>query len=549
MIPIDNVKNNLIRLFNFLPYNVGSVLKYSLIMIFNFIIFISVKLSFIIHYLLSGVGISGKLVEIYIQPEDSHKKVFNKIFHEIIKIIHENDIEVFYLNNSICLNILNKNEAVRLISKLKKDKSLWIRISSEYGTYDYRICLIPNTLIYFLLMSSNSFILYKSIKSPDRRIVFGSESGCNIEIWINSDIHYKDKENYKRTVYKIASGDWLKEKNLLIEKGVVSNLALSPYKTDFPIDIVFTWVDGSDPEWQNSFNTTIKKYKSNELLGASTNESRFRNFNELKYSLRSICMYADFFNKIYIVTAGQVPEWLDTKNKRIEIVDHESIFPKGDYLPTFNSHAIESRLHHIKELSENYLYFNDDFLIGRPLTPSNFFLKKDISYFFATESTYIGLNNSNSKDLPVDSAAKNNRDIILSMYGSIVTNKFGHVPYPQLKSVLNEIEKNIPEILDKTARSKFRNINDISLPSSFYHHYAKLNGRAVPGNIKQTYIDISNKNSLGHLKNLLNLDICNQPQVFCINDVDYYDKDIAGFTEILQNTLESYFPIKSEFEK
>ncbi len=549
MISVDNFKNNFIRLFNYLPFNIGTALKYTIIKIFNIIVLISVKLIFFFNYLLSLLGASERLNNLPAKPGDSFKTIYNKNYRELIEIILENNFKIFHLNNVLCLNVNSKNEIGKLLLILKRDKLLWIEIDSEYGRYNYRLCLIPSPLIYILLMSSNSFVLYKRYISPDGRVLFGSESGCRIEDWINSEIHYKDKENYKRTVFRVASSDWIKEKNLIIEKETSNKLDFIPYKNDYPIDIVFTWVDSNDNEWRNNFNSTLKEYGRNDLLGTSANESRFRSFNELKYSLRSISMYADFFRKIYIVTAGQVPDWLDTNNNKIEIINHKDIFPKGDYLPTFNSHSIESRLHHIQGLSDNYLYFNDDFFISRPLTPKDFFLRKDISYFFPTNSTYIGLNSANQNDMPVDTAAKNNRDIIFNKFGTVEILKFGHVPYPQIKPILFEIENELKDELDNTSKSRFRNINDISLPSSLYHHYAKHNGNAVPGNINQIYIDISISNSLDLLKKLSNMDVSLQPDVLCINDVDYSKGNIEKYTGIVQNLLERYYPLESEFEK
>ncbi|XMA37048.1 hypothetical protein O1157_11655 [Streptomyces albogriseolus] len=80
-------------------------------------------------------------------------------------------------------------------------------------------------------------------------------------------------------------------------------------------------------------------------------------------------MYAGFVRHVYIVTDGQTPEWLDADAPGITVVDHKDIFPEG-VLPVFNSHAIETRLHHIPGLSDHYLYFNDDVFVGRSVTPS-----------------------------------------------------------------------------------------------------------------------------------------------------------------------------------
>ena len=46
---------------------------------------------------------------------------------------------------------------------------------------------------------------------------------------------------------------------------------------------------------------------------------------------------------------------------------------RPQYLPTYNSHTIELNLHRIPGLSENFVYFNDDVFLIRPVTPQHFF--------------------------------------------------------------------------------------------------------------------------------------------------------------------------------
>ena len=104
------------------------------------------------------------------------------------------------------------------------------------------------------------------------------------------------------------------------------------------VDIVYTWVNGSDPSFKKSFSETD--------LGMETNKEdikpqRFQDFNQLKYSIRSVQMYAPWIRTIFIVTNGQHPLWLNTTTDRIRIISHEQIFTDKSDLPTFNSRAIE----------------------------------------------------------------------------------------------------------------------------------------------------------------------------------------------------------------
>ena len=143
---------------------------------------------------------------------------------------------------------------------------------------------------------------------------------------------------------------------------------------DTPIDIVYLWCNSSDEVWKKKKNDELKKY-GKTLDNDSISECRFIDNNELKYSLRSLEKFAPWINNIFIVTDNQVPEWLDITNPKIHIVDHTQIMPP-EALPTFNSMAIETRLHKIPDLSEYFLYANDDMFFGN-FVDKNFFFNED----------------------------------------------------------------------------------------------------------------------------------------------------------------------------
>jgi len=67
-----------------------------------------------------------------------------------------------------------------------------------------------------------------------------------------------------------------------------------------------------------------------------------------------------------------VPSWLNLDNPRVKIVTHEEIFLNKSTLPTFSSPAIETHLHRIPGISDKFLYFNDDVLFGRTVSPDAF---------------------------------------------------------------------------------------------------------------------------------------------------------------------------------
>ena len=147
-------------------------------------------------------------------------------------------------------------------------------------------------------------------------------------------------------------------------------ISLWPYCKTMDIDIVYMWVDGSDPVWlakKNAFEQGVAS-----TAGEALDEARFVDNDELKYSLRSIERYAPWIRHIYIVTDGQVPAWIDLTNPRISIIDHTEIIPR-EALPTFSSPAIEWCVDNIPGLSEHFLLANDDTFIGREVSPEFFF--------------------------------------------------------------------------------------------------------------------------------------------------------------------------------
>ncbi len=216
-----------------------------------------------------------------------------------------------------------------------------------------------------------------------------------------------------------------------------------------PVDAVYTWVDGSDRRWLAAKEEALAS-AGQDRHPLSANASRFASREELRYSLRSLEMYAGWVRHVYLVTNGQVPSWLRRDHPGLTVVEHADIFPAdGSGLPTFNSHAIEARLHHIDGLAEQYLYLNDDVFFGRPVAPEQFFLGNGTPKFFLTDST-IDLSPVAESDRPVDAAAKVSRDLIEKAFDRTVTAKFQHVAHPQSRATMTDLEARFPAELATT---------------------------------------------------------------------------------------------------
>jgi hypothetical protein len=306
-----------------------------------------------------------------------------------------------------------------------------------------------------------------------------------------------------------------------------------------PVDIVYTWVDGEDPAW------LARKSGHPEALDRGEQVARYTSRDELRYSLRSVAMYASWVRHIYLVTDRQVPSWLNTEHPQLSVVDHTEIFTDPGVLPVYNSHAIESQLHHIDGLAEQYLYLNDDVFLGRPVPPELFFFGNGMSKFFPSRAV-LDVDPPRAGEVAVMSAAKQNRALLEARFGATITTKMRHTPHPQLRSVLAELERAYPSEFARVAASRFRQPDDLSITSALHHYYAYGTGRAVPATINYLYHDIGRPETQRRLQNLLRT---RHADAFCLNDHDSPPEAVTAQRQILNSFFQAYFPLPSPFER
>lgn len=136
----------------------------------------------------------------------------------------------------------------------------------------------------------------------------------------------------------------------------------SPARPACPrIDIVIPHVDGSTPGFE-------------DLCRAHTGEfvpCQLRALGELRFVMRSIEKHAPWASIVLVVQSqGHVPAWVNRQTVRIVL--HDDFIP-SDLLPTFHFATIAAHLHLIPELSEQYVYWEDDVLIASDLRQSDLF--------------------------------------------------------------------------------------------------------------------------------------------------------------------------------
>ncbi|GAB3956613.1 hypothetical protein GCM10027614_69390 [Micromonospora vulcania] len=311
----------------------------------------------------------------------------------------------------------------------------------------------------------------------------------------------------------------------------------------FPIDAVYTWVDGADPEWLRRKMAALGT-PDGPLHAIAANTSRYHNRDELRFSMRSLYSYAPWVRRIFLVTDSQLPSWLDPDHPLVTVVPHRELFADLGGVSSFNSHAIESRLHRIDGLAEQFLYLNDDVFLGRPLLPTHFFHANGVAKFFPSPAQFA-LGDPLPTDAPVNAAGKNNRRHIQRKFGVTITQKMKHTPFALRRSIMQHIEEVLPEEVAKTAGHRFRHHGDLSIPSSLHQYWAYLTGQAVPAEIDYEYADLGHPSTPARLAELLRR---RDRDVFCLNDTDSDPATLATQEQMLADFLPRYLPFPAPFE-
>ena len=296
------------------------------------------------------------------------------------------------------------------------------------------------------------------------------------------------------------------------------------------IDAVITWVDGSDKEY---------KKKIEKHLTTSTNyKKQYLQANEIEYCVKSILKFAPFVRRIFIVTDNQKPSFngledLIASNK-VKIVDHKEIF-KGyeKYLPTFNIRSIDAMLHRIEDLSETFVYFNDDVFLINNIREEDWFVKnKGVlmgkwakSYSINPIKVLSGKFKKAFGLRPSFNASQSKAANITGFKKEYF--KSYHTARPQIKSLIKEFYRKNPESLIDQIKYRFRHYNQFMPYSLCWHLMIKENSAIIKGvnelkEVKQT----KNFNPGQIISILEKLDATKEVKYLNIQDLNYASKDV-----------------------
>ena len=368
-------------------------------------------------------------------------------------------------------------------------------------------------------------------RRPDQRIYIERYEQRGTDHWVSDNPH----NDIARAIYD----DRLDEPGLHESADLLGGQTAGQRRDALPVDAVCTWVDDADPAWQALYAAHVASYRGTTDAASL---ARFLSHDNLRYSLRSMASNIPWLRRIHIVSNCAPPRWLDIDHPTVVWVDHAAILPPAA-LPTFNSHAIETRLQDIPDLSEHFIYFNDDMFVCRPLGKGKFFAQGGESCaFLETGAMVTGAPVSGAPDYL--NAARTSAALIRTAFDSVPVRLHKHAPYSLRRSVLKEIVERFPEAIARTETNRFRDIGDVNLTSFLYHHYALRTGQAQEHDIDAAFVKSSDLRWRAQVAAVRP----GASDFLCLNDGGIVEPGRA-WQKVTRQMLDRFFPDSAPWEK
>jgi hypothetical protein len=331
---------------------------------------------------------------------------------------------------------------------------------------------------------------------------------------------------------------------------------------DSPIDIVYLWVNGSDPAWRGKRRRAAQRLSvgHRSALGLHGNvEGRFRDNGELRYSLRALEQFFPEHGHVYVVTDGQTPAWLRPSD-RLTLVDHRDLIP-ATRLPTFDSGNIESYIHRIPALSERFIYLNDDVFFGAPVRADDWFW--DAGVYAAWSDEAVVADGPLRRDAnSMDNATRLSRQWLAAQATdrprrgdaparrldyAHTSRTFAHAPRPLLRSVLFELEGLAPELFAGVRSTVFRTWDQPTIVADFVIRWALAHGVTRMRDYRHSYLSTGDADIGAQLDRLISG--AEGVDFFCINDTTDNAPAHDARLALVREALQQLFPLPSSFEQ
>ncbi len=331
---------------------------------------------------------------------------------------------------------------------------------------------------------------------------------------------------------------------------------------DNRIDFVLLWVDEKDPKWIEEKN----KDKPGSQDDASS--KRYRDWENLQYIFRGIEKFAPWVDRVFFITCGHLPKWLNKDHPKLRIVRHDEYMPR-EVLPTFNSNPIELYLNRISDLSERFVLFNDDMFLINKTRRQDFFYKG-----LPCDTAYLNIHSIAPGKMNVYASLQaigvinkyfDMRKCILRNPDKWFSLRYGtkalktlyllpcpsfpeigqmHLPYSYLKKTFDTVWAREGKLLSDTCRNRFRTKLD-------YSHWTMRDWQIASGRFYPRRADFGKSFALTDKKSLTDcIEYMRKSSAcaVCINDADITDDDFQIFRDAINSELQRILPEKSRFE-
>lgn len=326
------------------------------------------------------------------------------------------------------------------------------------------------------------------------------------------------------------------------------------------IDIVYLWVDGNDPVWRQKRSDAAagqSTQRQGSLAAYGNVEGRFRDNDELRYSLRALERYFPDHGQVYVVTDGQSPAWLRPCG-RLTLVDHRDLIPETS-LPTFDSAHIESYVHRIAGLSERFFYFNDDVFFGAPVRPAEWFFDGGVFSAWSDEPA-VHAGPVHPEDSFQANACRRSIEWLEARAAQPAApllgqarrcahtlRTFAHAPRPMLRSMLFELEDLAPDLFSAVRSTVFRLWDQPTVVSDFVMRWALAHGKAQIRAYRHAYVSSGEPDAAEAMALLATA--MDDLDFFCINDTTDDAASLDPRLLHVRERLQALFPVPSSFER
>lgn len=303
------------------------------------------------------------------------------------------------------------------------------------------------------------------------------------------------------------------------------------------VDFVVPWVDFNNVKWRNSMEKHLKKNNASDMNG----DFRFRsNTHLLKLWITGVIKNAKWVNTIWIVIDRE--SWvseIENMHEKVRIVFHDQ-FIDPEWLPTYNSNAIETYIDQIEGLSEHFVLFNDDCFVMNPIEKGDFFCKNglpldsDVLHPIYPYSEYGHILFNNVKVLNDLCSFKgyilslvlhkkrilNMRELRSLILAGLLGGYYGwreeHLPVAYTKQNFIDLYGDRPNIRKNNGKHKFRSISDTS--HLLVRYYRLVNFNYTPRRFLKlgNYLELKNEKSLKNIQS----ESRKGTKILCINDCE-----------------------------